>query len=178
MPYMWTRTLSAKMGFDEADFVKGFAAALNNTSVKKLLTELLIKDLRKEVGELRDLVKAKDNEIQDLKNRINELEDLSDCQEQYSRRNSLRISGISENDHEDIVQVSLDLFNEQLQLEPPVTITNIDRIHRTGEKVAGRTRPILVKFATYRERRRVIKARAKLRRPREDPTPPILSTRI
>ena len=57
-------------------------------------------------------MKTKDNEIQVLKYRINELENLSDCQEQYSRRNSLRISGISENDHEDIVQVSLDLFND------------------------------------------------------------------
>ena len=91
VPCMWTRTLSAKMRFDEADFVKGFAAALNNTSVKKLLTELLIKDLQKEVGELRDLVKAKDNEIQYLKNRINELEDLSDCQEQYSNNGALYV---------------------------------------------------------------------------------------
>ena len=32
------------------------------------------------MGEIGDLVKAKGNEIQDLKNRINELEDLSDCQ--------------------------------------------------------------------------------------------------
>ena len=62
----------------------------------KKLKELLVDELRHEVAELRTIIMAKDKQILDLTTKVQDLEDKADDVEQYSRRNSLRISGIPE----------------------------------------------------------------------------------
>ena len=88
---------------------------------------------------------------------VAQLRNEQDSLEQYSRRNSLRISGITESEHEDPGQICLDLFNDTLELgeEDAVSPADIDRVHGVGKKMDGKTRSILVKFATYRVHRRV-----------------------
>ena len=53
-------------------------------------------ELRHEVAELRSIIIAKDKQISDLTKQVEALEDKTEELEQYSRRNSLRISGIPE----------------------------------------------------------------------------------
>ena len=55
-----------------------------------------------------------------------------DEHEQYSRRNSLRISGIHEESNEDIVDVTLKFINKELGLASPIVDHDIDRVHRLG----------------------------------------------
>ena len=101
------------MGFDQQEFVNAFLIALKNEAVIKQLDDSLgttlkfeigkLNDtsndlskkldnfnelnnqLKKEVAELRDIVKAKDSKISALEARIDILESKSDDQEQYSR---------------------------------------------------------------------------------------------
>ena len=52
-----------------------------------------------------------------------------------------------------------------MNLNPPIDVEDLDRTQRVGPKhdLVGKPRPLLVKFATYRTRNCVFKARANLR---------------
>ena len=180
---MWSRRLSTSMGIDANDFARAFIIALGNDDVINKLdsticqhlnmnlqtlttaTQDLKKELdtfrtsnqqlRTEVSELRELVKKKDDRIKNLEGKAIAVELTLDEHEQYSRRNSLRISGVNETGNEDIGERVLGLFNKRMKLQPPITADEIDRVHRTGPMKEGATRPVLVKFATYRTRHRV-----------------------
>ena len=141
--------------------------------------------LSKEVTDLRTVVKSKDEQIQHMNIRISDIEQTLDDHEQYSRRNSLRISGVPDNpEGEDLQDKILYLVNKRLSLDPPLGPECIDRMHRLGKpggsaetsrgqsaaeggpdtqakvKPDGSTatkgpRAVLVKFATYAARQRV-----------------------
>ena len=89
---------------------------------------------------------------------------ILDDHEQYSRRNSLRISGVIEDANEENVAVTLGFINKELGMATPIVERDIDRVglHRLGPRRAANSRPILVKFATYRARQLVFKQKAYL----------------
>ena len=120
-------------------------------------------ELKKEVTCLRDLIKSKDDQISELNEKVNALELKLDDYEQYSRRNSLRISGIKETQSEDVAQKVLDVFNSKLDLDSPVTPDQVDRVHRVGPKKVETTRAILIKFATYGVRKKVFQSKKNLK---------------
>ena len=83
-----------------------------------------------------------------------------------------RAPGVPESENEDIVDNMLRLFNDNLELDPPLTYGNIDRIHRVGKPNASHPRQILVKLSTYNARQSVYSEKKKLRNsspPRRDP---------
>ena len=87
----------------------------------------------------------------------NGLEEKMDVLEQYSQQKSLRISGIPEKDGEDVLEVTLNLVNSSLL--PPLTIEEVDHVHRVSPKLPNKTCPILIKLAIYRARRCVFATR-------------------
>ena len=180
------------MGLDQADFTKAFLVALNDEGVINKLSDVVTRpvkfdldsvmdsnaqlmsevkkfqeiniSLRKEVAELREIVKSKNAAITELKTQLEDVEDRLDEYEQYSRRNTLRVSGVPEEPNESIDGKILSIFNTRLGLDPPMIIDDIDRVHRVGKPDQRRDpRQVLVKFSTYRCRQRVYKERKKLR---------------
>ena len=158
----WTRSISTSMGVEEEDFVKAFMATLSNEYVLKKIKAALFDDFTKEIVQLRKALEVRDSRIKTLEAEVEKLSAAADNQEQYSRRNSLRISGLPESDTEDVVEESLKLFNNIMKVSPPIDLSEVDRGHRTGPKTGGRPRQILLKFATYRSRQRVYRERAVL----------------
>ncbi|ELU00662.1 hypothetical protein CAPTEDRAFT_193098 [Capitella teleta] len=58
----------------------------------------------------------------------------------------------------------MELVNSTLKLDPPLDITEVDRIHRVGKPASAtnqrnKPRAILVKLATYRSRKRIMDLR-------------------
>lgn len=149
-------------GISEEDFCKGLLVALKNPSIKEELTDIISTSLKNEIVSLRKELKEKDSVIEDLKEQIVTLETETDNLQQYSRRNSIRITGITETEYEDPVERSLALFNETLEVQPPIQISDVDRIHRVGPKAPMKSRQMLVKFSTYLARKRVMDARKSL----------------
>lgn len=96
------------------------------------------------------------SENKELKTRVADLEAKVDAAEQYSRRNCLRVAGVpeptngqTENTDEYIVNLTRDLGVE-------VELNDIERSHRIGKpRALGRPRDIIVKFVSYRIRRKV-----------------------
>lgn len=56
-------------------------------------------------------------------------------------------------------------------MKPPISLADIDRLHRVGKPTHGKNRPVLVKFATYRARQAVYSYRMALGPPRKDGRP-------
>lgn len=107
--------------------------------------------LRKENGDLN-------LQVSDLNKRISKLEIEADAQEQYGRRNCLRISGVEEHRDENTDDIVLSIAQK---LDLPITVTDIDRSHRVGKSVRG-SRKIIVKFSTYRARQLMFAERKRL----------------
>ena len=68
-----------------------------------------------------------------------------DNAEQYSRRNSLRMSGVPETATENTDTLVLDAARA---INSDIDLCDIDRSHRVGRPRAGKPRDIIVKFAT------------------------------
>ena len=158
----WTRNLTSRMGVEIEDFVKGLKAAFSDTSIIQLLKETITEPLQKEITQLKNSIEKKDQQIHDMEKQIDQLE-------QYTRRNSLRIHGIPEKETEDTCEETLNVINENLGLSPPITPSDIDRVHRVGPRSTNRSGPrsVILKLATYRVRARIFSQRAKLRHCRD-----------
>lgn len=97
-----------------------------------------IDELRGENNELRSNLHMMKNEVRKLKLKDDELE-------QYSRRNSLRISGISESYQRPTDEIVMSIASEY---NIGITTQDLDRSHRVGMVNDNRSRAILVKFAS------------------------------
>ncbi|KAK4296135.1 hypothetical protein Pmani_002463 [Petrolisthes manimaculis] len=151
------------MGINQEDFVKAFVGALGEERVVKKLDDVICQRLVKEIQELRDVIKERDSRITDLEKEVTSLKEALDQQEQYTRRNNLRITGIKEKETEDVAEMSMDLINKNVCELEPITIDDVDRVHRVGRRRDdGVPRPILIRFSTYRARQRVYTNRRKL----------------
>ncbi|PIK42452.1 putative cytochrome P450 2J5 [Apostichopus japonicus] len=107
-------------------------------------------------------------EICQLRRDLTATQDSADRQEQYSRRNCLRIQGIPESPGESTDELVINLATEKLN----VTLTpgEIDRSHRISPRprannIANATRPraIIVKLTSYNTRDRIYRARTSLK---------------
>ena len=125
--------------------------------------------LKDEIQHLRDENASLQSENESLRERISKVESDNDSLEQYTRRNSVRISGIPEELSENTDGIILKLAEK---LDVPITSADIDRSHRVGKPDnRGRTaattrmrhRDINVKFATYNARHRLYSMRKELR---------------
>lgn len=161
----FSRSLSRSMGIDSEDFIKGLKAALNDDSIVKALKEVICKPLLTEMEQLKENIRQKDELILQLETKIELLELKQDDQEQYSRRNSLRIYGLQESDGENLMESLPNLLSKETGLDPPMQKEEICRVHRVGRKVPEkRPRPIILKFATYQARERLFKKRLLLKK--------------
>ena len=118
--------------------------------------------LRKEISCLKD-------ELAKLKSKPDEVKTKANNNEQYSRRNSIRIFGLSEEEGEDWYDKVLDLCENVLKIE--VGRDELDREHRVGkprEVVEGSERPppprtMIVKLKGYGTKSKFMKAGRGLR---------------
>ena len=135
-------------GLSEQDFCAGLMAALNDKQVADKLNAVLNRDVLTEIQQLRNVIIKKDEKIVDLDKRVMSLEKQVDDLEQYSRRNSVRISGLPEYPNSDPADVTLYLLNKTMGITPPLQYADLDRVHRVGKPRSTGARGMLVKFAT------------------------------
>lgn len=125
---------------DENEFKQAISLILNKENFKNALAGVFVT----EVTQLR-------NELSDLYLRIDEME-------QYSRRNCLKITGIPEEKNENTDTLALNVFNNLVLKEntKKISVKDISRSHRVGKYDPRRkTRDIIVKFTSYRDRAKV-----------------------
>ena len=131
-----------------AEFLKGAFDPKLTEMVNSIVTGVL--------DGLRDKVTKLEKENKDLRERVEKLEAKADVAEQYSRRNCLRIAGVPEDQAADTDSYIIGLSRA---IGEEIALSDIERSHRVGKPSLGRTRDIIVKFASYRTRRKVYGAR-------------------
>ena len=150
--------------------IEGFKPYIKETvtdaikeATKDLYTE--IKKLKQANSELEEANEKLATENAELEKRVATVESGNDNLEQYSRRNSLRISGFEEIPNENTDDIVLSVAH---YLNVHLDHRDIDRSHRvgkTGQKDASgqaKHRAIIVKFATYNARQRLYSKRKDL----------------
>ena len=127
------------------------AAVTDTQNLKKTVSDLQIENsnLKRDIAMLNQKCAS-------LEQRLNNIEN-------YSRRNNILISGLSENNGEDCNAVAQKMFTEKMQL----TIDNqdINVAHRVGTKSEkeGSSRPILVQFNNMNKKNEVMSKTKKLK---------------
>ena len=141
-------------------------------TLQAVLTPIVDKAVAQSVGEavsravqtameaMEARMEAKDQEILRLKRDLTDSETKLDELEQYSRKNSLNITGIPESQGESTSQLIRDLGK---MIGVDINRTDIDACHRIGRQTASKPRTIIVKFTRYDQRQDVYAARKKLR---------------
>ena len=97
--------------------------------------------------------------LQDLRTRPR-IDDL----EQYSRRNCLIVHGIEEKQNENTDDIIVDLIQNKLKTD--VKKEEIARTHRLGkrnQRGEGKPRPIITRFISYRQRKKVFDSKKQLK---------------
>ena len=118
----------------------------------------VVEGLTTTVHNLQSQVNELQKENADLKQRVTSLETKADAAEQYSRRNCMRISGVPEDSSENTDVYLIDMARAT---DVEVKLDEIERSHGVGPMKAGRPRDIIVKFTSYRIRRKVYGERTK-----------------
>ena len=148
--------------------------------VDKLRTALFPSELAEElrglltqITRLNETIESKDKVIDDLKARVVKLEDSLDDTEQYSRRANLRIQGIPDpGAGEDSCAKVLDVINNAMNLQPPLSSNDIERSHRLGRQTdPARPRTMIVRFRSERTRDSVYQSRSALKTRNQDVQP-------
>jgi len=129
------------------------------TQIEELTNE--IKKLKSEKTEIEELNKKLEVSNKNYEVQIAQLTERSDMLEQYTRRNNLRIFGISEGKDEDCEGKALEIINRKLELN--MTREQICRVHRTGKIKSNKPRGIIIKFVSYKQRSLVFQNKKKLK---------------
>lgn len=175
---------------NEQDFVKCMKAAFEDESIISLLRNALVSELKETISEMKKSLEFTGKEVDDLKQNLSEakqevkdlkvelkkrddeiqqISEKTDANEQYSRRNSVRISGMRESEGENTDKLVLALCNNGMKLSPPLEMCDIDRSHRVGKK-SDKARPLLVKFVSYKRKSQLMKMRGALKSVEPEPS--------
>lgn len=101
---------------------------------------------------------------QDVVNNTNQISinaEKIDALEQYTRRNNLRLHGIPENPNENTDCIVVDFISNKLGIT--ISLDEIERTHRVGQKRTAHPRAIIIKFGSYRKRSEVFYAKKALK---------------
>ena len=163
---MTTAALTAKL----QAFQKIIADAANNNNTPKASKPFLNSfkefsgDLVEHLDKLESKISVSVNVSSLLEEKVATLENEVDSLEQYSRRNCLLIHGIKEEEKENVEAKVMDVVNTKLEVK--LEHRDFDRMHRLGKKTPNsktKPRPIIVKFSSYRERKKVFSVKKNLK---------------
>ena len=112
-------------------------------------------EYEKDRKEKEERIKTLEECLTNMSKWVDSLSSQVHKQEQYSRRNCLLLQGIPENKNEKTDDLCVATINEHLELA--ITEVDIECTHRIGKRryVGQKSRPILVKFVRYNDRKNV-----------------------
>jgi hypothetical protein len=127
--------------------------AVTGVETRLFALEEEVVSCNKKIADQAEIIAAQGEQIVALQGSVH-------FQEQYSRRNNLRVYNSwteqkDENTDTLIISMAQDIGVNLAE-------TDIDCSHRIGQFTAGKSRPIIVKLATHNKRMELIRARRKL----------------
>ena len=105
--------------------------------------ENILQELKAEIAVLEGKVKILEDTIEKLAAKAND-------NEQFSRRQNVRVTGFVEEDEENCVEKFVNLCREKIGLD--VNDDIVDRAPRVGKKEEGMNRAIIVRLKTHKDK--------------------------
>ena len=110
--------------------------------------------MNKRLDSLEKALSEKDSKIKHLEEKATHLESKLDDLEQYSRKNSERISGIKENEKGEDIENIITTVLDDMKVSDKITLKDINRAYRNGPRVSLtnkiHSRQITVQFRDYK----------------------------
>ena len=116
--------------------------------------ESMLKELKAEIAVLQGKVKTLEGTIEKVAAKAND-------NEQYSRRQNVRVTGFVEEEEENCAEKFVNLCREKIGLD--VNDEIVDRAHRVGKKEEGANRAIIVRLKTHKDKFTILRNRKNLR---------------
>ena len=125
-------------------------------SLKKTLTDVNheLNDLKRSCTFLKEENRRLKDDLKSVKAKANE-------NEQYSRRNNIRIFGLTEEGTESPTQLVVKFLKKNLDID--ISESEIDKVHRIGKPQDGKPPPLIVKFTTHRSKEAVLSRKRNLK---------------
>ena len=120
---------------DDEAIIKKFQSIM--TPLLKPLSDALTQ-ANATIASLRKRIDEKDNAIANLEQQVRDLDIRVDDLEQQGRRGSMRVFGIPEDTPGSVDLKILTLCNKQMKVSPPLTLEDLEVVHRLGKPLPGR----------------------------------------
>lgn len=150
--------------------VRALQEKVNDLTVSLEYTQKEVDDLK------RDMIRSKQEKIADdltikkLKDdllasdkTVKELEERANYQEDYNRRNNLQVVGVDENPEGETWEQTAVKVTKLLEDKLQLPNVELERAHRVGRRTSDQHRPIVARFARFRDREAVMRNVSKLR---------------
>ena len=115
--------------------------------------------VKKENEELAQKNKVLENKVYDLEQQVRNHEFDHDALEQYTRKFNVEVHGIPECEGENLADIIIKIGQK---ISVDITSQDIDIVHRLRRKTPT-TKPIIVRFTSYRKKREFYQARFNLK---------------
>ena len=133
------------------------AAAMKSYLTSQDFKDIIAKAVKEAVGqavesmlkELKAKIAALEGKVKTLEDTIEKVAAKANDNEQYSRRQNVRVTGFVEEEEENCVEKFVNLCREKIGLD--VNDEIVDRAHRVGEKEEGANRAI-VRLKTHKDK--------------------------
>ena len=152
-----------------ADMKVDVAAAMKSYLTSQDFEDIIAKAVKEAVGQaMESILKKLKAEIAVLEGKVKTLEDTIDKvaakandNEQFSRRQNVRVMGFVEEDEENCAEKFVNLCREKIGLDMNDDI--VDRAHRVGKKEEGTNRAIIIRLKTHKDKLAILHNRKNLR---------------
>ena len=145
------------------------AAAMKSYLASQDFKDIIAKAVKEAVGQaMESILKELNAEIAVLKGKVKTLEDTvgkvaakANKNEQFSRRQNVRVTGFVEEENENCEEKFVNLCREKIGLN--VNNEIVDRAHRVGKKEEGTNRAIIVRLKTHKDKLTILRNRKNLK---------------
>lgn len=133
-------------------FLQSIVSAITDSVANRVTEELkaTVCFNTETVHDFHEELKSRDRALQLMKT---DFDRRLDEMEQYQRRSNLRIFGVPESEGNS----DLAAIQTAKRIGVDLDLCDIDRSHRVGAPQAGKCRPIIVKFTSYRKRSEIFR---------------------
>ena len=130
---------------------------LNQRTILERISEVEkdISGLKEDVQSLKIDQSASGQKIDSLGESVSHLKFELNRLEQYSRKSSIRVYGVTETDGERVGEKVIEKIKEEIDAD--IDAKEIDVVHRVGKKSQDKTRGILVKFVSHKTKEKIMR---------------------
>ena len=152
-----------------ADMKVEVAAAMKSYLTSQDIKDIIAKAVKEAVGqavesmlkELKAKIAVREGKVKTVEDTIEKEAAKANDNEQYSRRQNVRVTGFVEEEEENCAEKFVNLWREKIALD--VNDEIVDRAHRAGKKEEGANRAIIVRLKTHKDKLTILRNRKNLR---------------